>query len=115
MVQFFIQQRSGWLGRPFTLLKLRTMTVQPEDAPAERTKVGDQRITVVGGFSVGCGWMNCPVAQCAEWGNGLIGPRQSGRSSNFNWSQHPSLPQAPLDASGPQWLGSGVCALCQQH
>ena len=47
---FYSQQRSGWLGRPFTLLKLRTMTVQPEDAPAEWTKVGDQRITAVGGL-----------------------------------------------------------------
>ena len=45
---FYSQQRSGWLGRPFTLLKLRTMTVQPADAPAEWTQVGDQRITSVG-------------------------------------------------------------------
>ena len=47
---FYAQQRSCWLGRPFTVLKLRTMTVQPADAPAEWTQVGDQRITVVGGF-----------------------------------------------------------------
>ena len=46
---FYTQQRSGWLGRPFTVLKLRTMTVQPADAPAEWTQVGDQRITAVGG------------------------------------------------------------------
>ncbi|MAQ88928.1 MAG: sugar transferase [Rhodopirellula sp.] len=46
---FYSQQRSGWLGRPFTVLKLRTMKVQPADAPAEWTKVGDQRITSVGG------------------------------------------------------------------
>ena len=45
---FYSQQRSGWLGRPFTVLKLRTMTVQPVDAPAEWTQVGDQRITAVG-------------------------------------------------------------------
>ena len=47
---FYAQQRSGWLGRPFTVLKLRTMTVQPDNAPAEWTQVGDQRITAVGGF-----------------------------------------------------------------
>ena len=47
---FYAQQRSGWLGRPFTVLKLRTMTVQPVNAPAEWTQVGDQRITAVGGF-----------------------------------------------------------------
>ncbi|WP_186500876.1 sugar transferase [Synechococcus sp. A15-60] len=46
---FYSQQRSGWLGRPFTVLKLRTMSVQPADAPAEWTLVGDQRITAIGG------------------------------------------------------------------
>ena len=45
---FYSQQRSGWLGRPFTVLKLRTMSVQPCDAPAEWTQVGDQRITTIG-------------------------------------------------------------------
>ena len=30
----YAQSRSGWLGRPFTVYKLRTMTVQPADAPA---------------------------------------------------------------------------------
>ena len=46
---FYSQQRTGWLGRPFTVLKLRTMKVQPADAPAEWTQVGDQRITAIGG------------------------------------------------------------------
>ena len=46
---FYSQQRSGWLGRPFTVLKLRTMSVQPADAPAEWTQLGDQRITSIGG------------------------------------------------------------------
>ncbi|WP_370586483.1 sugar transferase [Synechococcus sp. NOUM97013] len=45
---FYIQQRSGWLGEPFNVLKLRTMTVQPSDAPATWTTVGDHRITWVG-------------------------------------------------------------------
>ena len=47
---FYVQERSGWLGRPFKLLKLRTMTVQPRDAPARWTELGDQRITAVGGW-----------------------------------------------------------------
>ena len=47
---FYSQQRSGWLGRPFTVLKLRTMSVQPANAPAEWTQVGDQRITAIGGI-----------------------------------------------------------------
>ena len=45
---FYSQQRSGWLGRPFTVLKLRTMTVQPQSAQANWTQPGDQRITEVG-------------------------------------------------------------------
>ena len=44
----YSQKRSGWLGRPFTVLKLRTMKVQPVNAPAEWTQVGDQRITTIG-------------------------------------------------------------------
>ena len=44
----YAQERSGWLGRPFTVYKLRTMTVQPANAPALWTQPGDQRITVVG-------------------------------------------------------------------
>ena len=46
----FAQQRSGWLGRPFTVYKLRTMTVQPADSPARWTLPGDQRITSVGSW-----------------------------------------------------------------
>ncbi|CAK22531.1 sugar transferase [Synechococcus sp. CS-197] len=46
----YAQQRSGWLGRPFTVYKLRTMTVQPANAPARWTQPGDQRITAVGGW-----------------------------------------------------------------
>ena len=45
---FYSQQRSGWLGRPFTVLKLRTMRVQPEHSQALWTQPGDQRITAVG-------------------------------------------------------------------
>ena len=45
---FYRQQRSGWMGDPFTVLKLRTMRVQPVDAAASWTEQGDQRITRVG-------------------------------------------------------------------
>lgn len=45
---FYTQQRSGWLGQPFKVLKLRTMKVQPTDTPATWTTVKDQRITFVG-------------------------------------------------------------------
>ena len=45
---FYRQQRSGWMGDPFTVLKLRTMRVQPADAAASWTEQGDQRITRAG-------------------------------------------------------------------
>ena len=45
---FYSQRRSGWLGREFTLFKLRTMLVQPLDSPPEWTQPGDQRITKIG-------------------------------------------------------------------
>ena len=45
---FYTQQRSGWLGRPFRVYKLRTMAVQTEDQPARWTLPCDSRITKVG-------------------------------------------------------------------
>ncbi len=45
---FYRQQRSGWLGRPFTVLKLRTMRVQPNSSQILWTQPDDQRITAVG-------------------------------------------------------------------
>lgn len=45
---FYVQQRSGWLGRTFQVFKLRTMQVAPPDAPPAWTMPGDQRITRVG-------------------------------------------------------------------
>ena len=45
---FYSQQRSGWLGRPFTVLKLRTMREQIGADPILWTQPGDQRITAVG-------------------------------------------------------------------
>ena len=46
----YVQERSGWLGRPFRVFKLRTMRVQPVDTPALWTQPGDRRITRVGGW-----------------------------------------------------------------
>jgi lipopolysaccharide/colanic/teichoic acid biosynthesis glycosyltransferase len=42
------QERSGWMGRPFQLLKLRTMSEAAADAPPCWTERGDRRITRVG-------------------------------------------------------------------
>lgn len=45
---FYVQQRSGWLGRHFQVFKLRTMQRAPIDAQPSWTVPGDQRITRVG-------------------------------------------------------------------
>ena len=44
----YSQERSGWLGRPFKVYKLRTMSVQPNNAPASWTQPADRRITRIG-------------------------------------------------------------------
>ena len=73
---FYAQQRSGWLGRPFTVMKLRTMSVQPPDAPAEWTQVGDQRITAIGGILRRLRLDELPQLLNVLWGEmSLIGPR----------------------------------------
>ena len=45
---FYSQQRSGWLGRPFAVLKLRTMREQSKAGQTLWTQPGDERITAVG-------------------------------------------------------------------
>jgi|LakMenEpi03Aug12_release.lakeMendotaPanAssembly.Ray.scaffolds.fasta_scaffold260062_2 lipopolysaccharide/colanic/teichoic acid biosynthesis glycosyltransferase len=45
---FYVQERSGLLGRSFRLYKLRTMRHADPDAPATWTTRGDSRITRIG-------------------------------------------------------------------
>ena len=45
---FFRQVRTGLMGIPFTIVKLRTMQVQPKDAPDSWTQLRDNRITFAG-------------------------------------------------------------------
>ena len=55
----YARERSGWLGRPFTVYKLRTMKVHPVDAPVSWTQPGDKRMQQLGYGFVGCASMNC--------------------------------------------------------
>jgi lipopolysaccharide/colanic/teichoic acid biosynthesis glycosyltransferase len=45
---FYVQERTGWLGRPFHVVKLRTMQVADECEAPSWTVPGDHRITRVG-------------------------------------------------------------------
>jgi lipopolysaccharide/colanic/teichoic acid biosynthesis glycosyltransferase len=47
---FYVQERSGLMGRSFQLFKLRTMCQAAPDAPATWTVRGDARITRMGAF-----------------------------------------------------------------
>jgi len=44
----YVQTRTGWMGHPFQLLKLRTMRVSSPNAPTPWTRQRDQRVTRVG-------------------------------------------------------------------
>ena len=75
---FYSQQRSGWLGRPFTVLKLRTMREQP------KAKLFGHSQAISGLRR----WASCSTPAPrritlllnAQWRNGLIGPRLSVQS-----------------------------------
>ena len=45
---FYQQQRTGWMGKPFIVYKLRTMIVQSSSDSPSWTKLGDNRITKPG-------------------------------------------------------------------
>ena len=47
---FYCQKRTGWMGSTFSVLKLRTMYVQPSDIDASWTQPADRRITRAGNF-----------------------------------------------------------------
>ena len=113
----YAQQRTGWLGRPFTVYKLRTMKVQPPDAPAIWTQPGDHRITWVGR------WLRRfridELPQLFNVLNGemsLIGPRPERPELEEELEkEYQPLSQTSLDETGIKRLGAGLRTLCQQY
>lgn len=73
---FYVQERSGWMGQTFQLLKLRSMACARPDAPATWTQPGDQRITPVGLLLRRTRLDELPQLLNVLWGDmSLIGPR----------------------------------------
>lgn len=105
---FYVQQRSGWLGRRFLVFKLRTMGVAPADAPPSWTAPGDRRITLVGSWLRRMRLDELPqLLQVLSGEMSLIGPRP----------ERPEL-EAELEARIPHyrkrhWMRPGLSGWAQ--
>ncbi len=105
---FYVQERSGWLGQPFKVLKLRTMKVSSSKVPITWTLPGDQRITRVGRLLRRSRLDELPqLVNVVRGDMSLIGPR-------------PELPQIELEleASIPHyrkrhWMRPGLSGWAQ--
>ncbi len=105
---FYVQERSGWLGRPFKVLKLRTMRVASPHTPITWTVPGDQRITLIGGWLRRSRLDELPqLVNVVRGDMSLIGPR-------------PELPELELqlEASIPHyrkrhWMRPGLSGWAQ--
>ena len=56
---FFLQERIGWHGKPFRIIKFRTMVQDAEKAGPQLSSENDPRITPVGSFFASRVLMNC--------------------------------------------------------
>ena len=73
---FYSQERSGLLGRPFQVVKLRTMQIASANEPASWTLPGDRRITRVGQWLRRLRLDELPQLMSVLQGDmSLIGPR----------------------------------------
>ncbi len=105
---FYVQERSGWLGQPFKVLKLRTMKVASSQAPVSWTLPGDQRITRVGAWLRRSRLDELPQLVNVVLGDmSLIGPRP----------ERPEL-ELQLEASIPHyrkrhWMRPGLSGWAQ--
>ncbi len=105
---FYVQERSGWLGQPFKVWKLRTMRVSLAHEPVSWTLPGDQRITRVGSWLRRTRLDELPQLVNVLMGDmSLIGPRP----------ERPEL-ELELEASIPHyrkrhWMRPGLSGWAQ--
>ena len=86
---FYSQQRSGWLGRPFMVLKLRTMREQPNHDQTLWTQPGDLRITSVGHWLRRLRLDELPQLLNVLYGEmSLIGPRPERPELELDLERH---------------------------
>ena len=73
---FYTQTRTGLHGRPFKIVKLRTMSVDAENNGPQWSSISDQRVTKLGGFLRKARIDELPQLVCVLSGSmSLIGPR----------------------------------------
>jgi putative colanic acid biosynthesis UDP-glucose lipid carrier transferase len=84
---FFRQQRTGLHGRRFTILKFRTMYVEPEGAEVRQARFGDRRVTNVGRVLRKLSIDELPqLINVLKGEMSLVGPRPHALSHDAQWS-----------------------------
>jgi len=84
---FFRQQRTGLYGRPFTILKFRTMRVH-HDPGATQARRGDPRITRVGRILRKLSFDELPqLINVLKGDMSLVGPRPHAMCHDAEWSR----------------------------
>jgi len=85
---FFVQERVGWNGRPFHIIKFRTMTGKPAKSVTTWTKADEARITPVGGFLRDYGLDELPqVLNILKGDMSIVGPRPPLPAQVENWTE----------------------------
>ena len=103
---FFHQTRTGYLGRPYTLFKLRTMRQDAEEGAAQWAQKQDNRVTFVGRFLRKTRIDEIPQLWNVIKGEmSLVGPRPE-RPELDEEIERTSLLEMPLPAQAwDYWLG----------
>ena len=95
---FFVQERVGWNGKIFHIIKFRTMTGKPEESVTAWTEADEARITPVGGFLRDYGLDELPqVLNILKGDMSIVGPRPPLPAQVENWTedQRKSLEMRP--------------------